>query len=221
MKNVAPTKTNLIASREELKFAHLGYELLDSKRNILVVELLHLVDQTVELQQEAEHDLAKAFSALQDSVLFLGHLSVLRMGRAVNLKTRMSITSRKVMGVELPVVKTEFEGTGPHFSPLDSSVRIDRAMVSFQKALKQMGRLAEMKISVMRLAREVRRTIRKVNALEKIAIPDLEETVKHIYGRLEEAERDMFTLMKMTKQRLESEDNRKNEKERAAHGSPA
>ena len=53
----------------------------------------------------------------------------------------------------------------------------------------------------MRLAREVRRTIRKVNALEKIAIPELEETVTIIQERLEENERDMFVLMKMVKSR--------------------
>ena len=45
---------------------------------------------------------------------------------------------------------------------------------------------------------------KKVNALEKIAIPDLEETVQFIQSRLEENERDMFILMKMVKSNLES-----------------
>ena len=66
-----------------------------------------------------------------------------------------------------------------------------------------MGKLAELKVSVLRLANEVKRTIRKVNALEKIAIPGLEQTVHYIQGRLEENERDMFVLMKMVKQNLE------------------
>ena len=66
-----------------------------------------------------------------------------------------------------------------------------------------MGRFAELKVSIMRLASEVKKTIRKVNALEKIAIPDLEESVKVIQNRLEEAERDAFVLMKMVKSRLE------------------
>jgi len=47
------------------------------------------------------------------------------------------------------------------------------------------------------------KTIRKVNALEKIAIPDLQDTVSYIQSRLEENERDMFVLMKMVKERLE------------------
>jgi V/A-type H+-transporting ATPase subunit D len=48
----------------------------------------------------------------------------------------------------------------------------------------------------------VRKTIRKVNALEKIAIPELESSVQFVQNRLEENERDMFVLMKMVKNRL-------------------
>ena len=66
-----------------------------------------------------------------------------------------------------------------------------------------LGKLSELKISVLRLANEVKKTIRKVNALEKIAIPDLKEAVAYIEGRLEENERDMFVLMKMVKENLE------------------
>ncbi|MFW6208256.1 MAG: V-type ATP synthase subunit D, partial [Spirochaetota bacterium] len=75
-----------------------------------------------------------------------------------------------------------------------------------QQALEMMGRLAELKVSIMRLALEVKKTIRKVNALEKIAIPDLKETVAYINNRLEENERDMFVLMKMVKDRLEKKE---------------
>ncbi|HON88822.1 MAG TPA: V-type ATP synthase subunit D, partial [Spirochaetales bacterium] len=53
---------------------------------------------------------------------------------------------------------------------------------------------------------EVKRTIRKVNALEKIAIPELQETIRHIQNRLEENERDMFILMKTVKNRMKPEE---------------
>ena len=56
----APTKTNLLRLRNDLKFAQQGYELLDQKRNILIIELLALVDQTVDFQNRVEKALAKA-----------------------------------------------------------------------------------------------------------------------------------------------------------------
>ena len=66
-----------------------------------------------------------------------------------------------------------------------------------------MGQLAELKISIIRLSQEVKKTMRKVNALEKIAIPELQESVQFIQNRLEEDERDMYVLMKRVKNQLE------------------
>ena len=203
MAKVAPTKTNLIRVKQELKFARQGHELLDQKRNILVLELLNLVDQAVDFESRVEEALRDAHSALQEAVLEAGKISLVHVSSAVNMKAGINLSRRKVMGVPLPVVETDFESSPPYFSPLGTSSWTDIALSAFQKSLEMMGRLAELKVSIMRLAREVKKTIRKVNALEKIAIPDLEESVDFIQNRLEENEREMFTLMKMVKERLE------------------
>jgi len=200
---IAPTKTNLLKMKNELKFAQLGYDLLDQKRNILIVELLNLVDQTVDHQTRIEEALKDAFEQLEEAVLEMGKLRVLKLAGAVNIEARIDIRTRRVMGVVLPIVDTDFKEHFPYFSPMDTSFWIDSSLVAFKNALQLMGKLAELKISVLRLADEVKKTIRKVNALEKIAIPNLVETVTFIESRLEENERDMFILMKMVKQRLE------------------
>jgi len=202
MRAVAPTKTSLLKLRDELKFARLGHELLDQKRNILVVELLTLVDQAGDFEKKVEAALATAYESLQEAALGMGKLRVSSTAAAVNLEPSVTLRQRKVMGVVLPVVETTFEERSPHYSPLGTSVWMDRSVRDFQEALKLMGRFAELKASIMRLAAEVRKTIRKVNALEKIAIPDLENSVHYIQNRLEENERDMFTLMKLVKNRL-------------------
>lgn len=206
MRAVAPTKTSLLRLREELKFARLGHELLDQKRNILVVELLTLVDQAAEFEKKVEAALETAYGSLQEAALGMGKLRVSSAAAAVNLEPSVTLRQRKVMGVVLPVVETEFQERSPHYSPLGTSVWMDKSVRDFQEALKLMGRFAELKASIMRLAAEVRKTIRKVNALEKIAIPDLVESVHYIQGRLEENERDMFTLMKLVKNRLTREE---------------
>ncbi len=207
--NVAPTKTNLFKLRDELKFARQGYELLDQKRKILVFELLNLVDQCADFQSRIEEQLSRAFEALEQAVLQMGKLRVHHLAEAINIRSTITISHRRVMGVMLPVVSTEFVEHPPYFSFKDTSFSIDAALVSFKEALKMMGHLAELKISVLRLANEVHKTIRKVNALERIAIPDLQETVRFIQNRLEENERDMIILMKKVKQRLESKRARK------------
>ena len=200
----APTKTNLLRLKSDLNFTRQGYELLDQKRNILIIELLALVDQTADYQNRVDAALGKAFQALEEAVLDMGKLKVQYLSGAVNISTDINIRYRKVMGVSLPVVQTEFKENPPYYSPMGTSFWIDSSLKSFKEALSLLGRLSELKISVLRLANEVKKTIRKVNALEKIAIPNLKETVRYIEGRLEENERDMFVLMSMVKENLEN-----------------
>ena len=203
MAKTAPTKTNLLKLKQDLKFAQLGYELLDQKRNILINELLVLVDQAADIQSQVEDSLKEAFQAFEESVLYSGKLKFVSLSSAVNIQSEIHLDRRKVMGVNLPVVDTDFVENPPYYSPGGTSFWTDMTVEHFKETLKTMGRLAELKVSIMRLAGEVRKTIRKVNALEKIAIPDLEESVTYIQNRLEENEREMFILMKMVKERLE------------------
>ena len=205
MRNVAPTKTSLLRLQGELKFARLGHELLDQKRSILVIELLTLVDQTVDHQARMAGTLAEAYRTLEEAVIRMGRLRVAGLAGAINIRADIRVRQRRVMGVILPVVETEFEERPPFYSPIGTSFWVDAAVREFRNALEAMGRLAELKVSLTRLAQEVRRTIRKVNALEKIAIPDLQETVSFVRNRLEENERDMFVLMKTVKRRLEQQ----------------
>lgn len=207
-RNLAPTKTNLLNLTQELTFARQGYELLDQKRNILVIELLGIVDQATDYEKQVHRALAEAFDALEKAVLSGGKLPLLNVAGAVDIDASFELRQRKVMGVRLPVVETDFRENPPYYSPTETSFRVDQTIEGFKEALQLMGRLAELKISIFRLAREVRRTIRKVNALERIAIPELNETVKQIQDRLEENEREMFTLMKLVKTRLEQKEQR-------------
>ena len=84
----------------------------------------------------------------------------------------------------------------------ESSIWIDEAIGKFREILGLLGTLAEARISLVRLSREVAKTIRRVNALEKIFIPDYEETLQYIEMALEEAEREAFFSMKLVKDRL-------------------
>lgn len=205
-RNVAPTKTNLLSLKQELGFARQGHELLDQKRNILINELLSIVDQAEEYQSRTYDALKTAYAHLSESLKRVGTIKLERIAGAVNVESEIRLDQRRVMGVRLPVVETEFVEHAPYFSPTGTSVWIDATLQRFKETLELTGRLAELRVSIVRLAREVKKTIRKVNALEKIAIPDLQETVAVITERLEENEREMFVLMKMVKSRLEAKE---------------
>ena len=201
--NIAPTRSNLMRIKDELAFSRTGYDLLDQKRSILVSELLTLVDQAVDYQNRVEKALNDASEALEDAIMHMGRLKVANLAGAVDIASSISLSTRKVMGVELPKVSTEFTGSGPFFSPEGTSMLSEVAIEKYRDALTLMGQMAELKVSIMRLSREVKKTIRKVNALEKLVIPDKEETMKYLEGRIEESERENFILLKSVKDRLE------------------
>ncbi len=199
---VAPTKTNLMKIQRELGFAEEGWKLLDQKRKILVVELMGLIDRTVEAQRNTEKRLSEAFEALDQLTLRMGRREISLVAPGVNIKSDISFSQRRVMGVSLPNVKVRFKDSPPYFAAPESSVWIDETIKRFREVLHLLGDLAEARISLVRLSREVAKTIRRVNALEKIFIPDYQETLKYIEMALEESEREAFFVLKMVKDRL-------------------
>lgn len=200
---VVPTKTNLLRLKRELVFAQEGYELLEQKRQILVAELMALMDKTIEAQEKMEKALSQAYEAFQKALILTGKRHLEHISPAVNFRTEVLIHSKRVMGVSLPQIEVKTEDIAPYFSPGETSLWVEETIARFKLALLEIAKLAEMRISLMRLAEEVRKTMRRVNALEKIAIPNYQETIKYIQDTLEEAERGMISALKQVKRRLE------------------
>jgi V/A-type H+-transporting ATPase subunit D len=201
---VAPTRTNLLNLRRDLEFANEGYELLEQKREILVVELKGLTARAVEAQRIVDEELAKAFAAIREAELASGSSGISFASGAVNVRTDISLKERKIMGVGIPSVSVDLKDTRPHYGPATTSVWTDEAVVRFRNAIAAIGRLAESRISLVRLAREIQKTVRRVNALERVFIPDYRETVRYIVDSLEEADREAFFILKLVKGRLEA-----------------
>jgi len=210
--NLAPTRSNLMKLEDNLKFATLGYELLDQKRQILISELLALVDQAIDYQNRVDSSLDTARETLSKAIIEMGRLKVGNLCGSTNIDYDIKVSNRKVMGVAVPVVDTSFNDKGPYFSQESSNIIAELSIQQFRDTLELMGRLAELKVSIMRLSREVKKTIRKVNALEKISIPETQSTIKYMKSRIEESERESFILLKSVKDRLEKQNKSKGQK---------
>jgi len=200
--SIPPTKANLLKLKQDLIFAKEGHKFLDQKREILVAELLNLVDRASDLQRKVNEELAYAYKAVELAVVRMGKRQVLQMALAVNIKAKINISDRRTMGVRMPVIETTYRDNPPYFSLGNSTFWLDEAIFRFREALKVLGKFAESKISVLRLAQEVKKTIHRVNALEKIAIPDYEETLQYIQDVLEEISREEMFILKLLKSRL-------------------
>jgi V/A-type H+-transporting ATPase subunit D len=200
---VAPTKTNMQRVKRDLSFAEQGWELLDQKRKILVVELMGLIDRAVEAQEEVEKRLETAYRALDQAMLRMGRRELGIVSLGMHMRSDIKFSERRVMGVSIPKVRVEIDDKSPYVAAAESSVWMDESVLRFREVLKLLGQLAEARIALMRLAREVAKTVRRVNALEKIFIPDYNETLKYIVMSLEEMDREAFFVNKLVKDRLQ------------------
>lgn len=201
--SIPPTKTNLIRMQRDHTFAKEGHNLLEQKREILVNELMAIMERAKQVQAQTDDAFSKAYNALIKAVVKMGRKRVASAADAVNIKTRLRLAERRIMGVAIPVIEAAFDDNPPYYSPGDTSFWLDEAIKNFRDVLKMLGKLAETFISVMNLTLEVKKTIHRVNALEKIALPDFQETIRYIQDALEENERETFFALKLVKNRLQ------------------
>jgi len=197
--DVPPTKSTLLALRHSLEFAEEGYDLLEQKRQILVLELMGRLEAAKRAQKDVDEAMAAAFAALREAALRSGSEGLVRESLGIVRHHRLAYRGRPVMGIDLPMVTAEHEPPRPEFSTASASAASDEVMARFTQALDVVARLAQVENAVLRLASEVRRTQRRVNALDKIFIPDYKETVAYVEDVLEEREREQFVIMKMAK----------------------
>jgi len=200
--NVAATKTNLLKMRKSLELTREGYELLDEKRRILINELTSLVRVMDRLQRQAYESLRLGYAALEQAVVAMGRRKVEELSLSVETEQPIRISQRRVMGVSLPVIDAKVKQNSPYFSCPGVSFYVDETITRFSSFVEILASLAEKKIAVLRLAREVKKTIRKVNALEKIYLPYYKDGVKYINDRLDEESRDAFSMLKIIKKNL-------------------
>ncbi len=210
--NVAPTRSNLIRIKKDLQFAREGYEILDRKREVLTTELVRVAHEAEVLQQEVWKLLAPGYSALQKARLTLGSDQLEWAALAANKTVDVHIKVRGIMGVAIPVIEATGEPPQMLFSPGGTNASLDEASATFREVLIRVPQLSMLVTTVWRLAGELRKTQRRVNALQHIFIPNYEATVEFIVSSLEEREREEIFRLKWLKTKL----NRQEEQARAA-----
>jgi len=198
-KKPVPTRGNLVRLTRSLVLARKGHDLLEQKRQVLMMELTASIAAARDLQREVASVFAEAYGALQRANVSLGIDRVDEIAHSIPEERRFMIRLHSVMGVEIPEVDPIEPRANPAYSFWDTSGSMDVAYLAFRKVLSVLARLAEVENAVYRLAVQIRRTHRRVNALEKVVIPSTLSSVASIAAVLEEGEREDFVRMKTAK----------------------
>jgi V/A-type H+-transporting ATPase subunit D len=199
---VPPTKSSLLALRRQLAFAREGYDLLEQKRKLLVFELMRRLRRALDVERRVEAALSLAFAELREALLDSGAAEIDRAAFGVRMAHTVDLSDQRLMGMRLPVVRARIEAAGARFGMSGTTARTDAAARGFAGLLPALAELAELQTVIHRLARELRGTQRRCNALERIFIPDYRDTIAYIEGELEEREREAFVIFRMIRERL-------------------
>ncbi len=197
--NITPTRSNLMAAQKTLSFAREGYDILDKKREVLLTELIHIAQDATQLQATVWSLLADAYRALEEARLSMGREHLEWAALSVNKTIRVTVTPRSVMGVPVPTVSAQGGPPEVSWGMGNTTVALDEATSRFRSVLDQVPRLAEKMTTAWRLARDLHKTQRRVNALQYLFIPQYEQTVAYIEGVLEEREREELFRLKRVK----------------------
>jgi V/A-type H+-transporting ATPase subunit D len=197
--NINATRMELLLLRRRVALAARGHRLLSEKRDEISRQLIQISRQLGSLRKEVEKEL------IETSRRFV-------MARASmepeNIKSAMEVPTKKfslvisfanIMSVKVPKFAREIEGEIISYGFSTTSGELDIALKGLEKVFDRLLELAEKEKQAQLLADELQKTRRRVNVLEHIVIPEMQQMIRFIYDKLAEAERDNISrLMKIT-----------------------
>ncbi len=195
-----PTKIELIRLKKRVKVAKRLHKVLKDRLIILTQELIMLMKDAVELRQRVCDKVQECESLLIKSTSLIDPSLMESYARTRYDKVEGVIGSRAVAGVRVPLIEVRREGA-PRESP-KYPILLMLASRCFEELVDLTARLGEVEASITRLGAEVARVKRRVNALENVLIPRMENTIKFLEFKFEEREREDKTRMKKVKQIL-------------------
>ncbi|MBQ9276194.1 MAG: V-type ATP synthase subunit D [Clostridia bacterium] len=206
--NVNPTRMELRRLKTRLKTATRGHKLLKDKSDEMIRQFMLYVRENKRLREEVEDELQaslKSFMLVRavssDAVI---EEAVLMPSTHVGLET----SSKNVMSVDVPVfdiIEGEVTDLYP-YSFASVSSELDTSIASLTTLLPKLLKLAEVEKTCNMLADEIEKNRRRVNALEYVMIPQLEETIKYITMKLDENERGNTTRLMKVKDMIKPAD---------------
>lgn len=203
---VSCTRMELLAHKAQIKLARQGRDLLEQKRTALMKELLHMADTVMEHSDILQQVATEAGKKLAYAESLAGREAVQSAALASRKEVPLHVSTTNVMGVRVPHIEQKrFERSllGRGYSIVGTSITIDETASAFEAQVEAILQLAESELRLRRLAAEIQRTSRRLNALDHLLIPRLEAESSYIEMTLDERERTDHFRLKLVKRILE------------------
>jgi len=195
---VNATRMELLHLRRRVTLASRGHHLLSEKRDEISRQLIRIAREIQPLRQKVEKELLETFRRFMLARATMEPGDTKAALEVPTKKFSLAIEFARVMNVKVPHLIKEISGEIICYGFATTSGEMDVALMALERAFDYLLTLAEKEKQARLLATELNMTRRRVNVLEHVVIPELQETIRFIYDKLSEAERDNTSrLMKI------------------------
>lgn len=197
--NVNPTRMELSRLKKQLTTATRGHKLLKDKQDELMRRFIALVKENNELRIQVEQEVTDALSNFVLANATLNEAFIEELVAIPAEKVELEIIEQNILSVPVPKMIFDYDKSVQE-APLDygyvnSNSELDQAFAKISSILPKLLALANVEKTCQLLSKEIEKTRRRVNALEYMTIPQLEETIYYIQMKLEENERGEITRL--------------------------
>jgi len=200
---VNPTRIELIRLKRSLRVAEKVHDILEDKRDVLLRRLDEVIEQARKGREELWTPLTEAYRALFDSYLKMGPLTLESVALTTPIRIDATVNIRTIVDVDVPTLQVTEKEVGVTYGFADTNVSLDETTRLMRRLLPTIFKAAEAENAIFRLANELERTQRLINALEYVIIPQYRDSIKFISSTLEERAREDFVKLKHVKRVLE------------------
>lgn len=196
--SVNATRMELLRLRKRVALASRGHRLLSDKRDELSRQLIQIAKQIRPLRERIEKELLETCRRFMLARASMEPEDVKAALEVPTKKFSLIVEFARIMNVKVPKLSKQMEGEIICYGYATTSGEMDVALLALERAFDNLIALAEKQKQARLLAKELQMTRRRVNVLEHVVIPELQQTIRFIYDKLAEAERDNTSrLMKI------------------------
>ena len=207
LKDVKPTRSQLIELKKRIVLSKKGYKLLKMKRDGLIMEFFKMLEDAKKIRASVGENYNKGQQAVHVAEAVEGAMPIRSAALAIRNSPTITSSKKNVMGVVVPTIQGQQVRTPlleRGYGIIGTSPRIDEAANRYEALVETIVKAAEIETSMKKMLEEIEKTKRRVNALEFKVIPELEQARDFIRLRLEEMERENVFRLKKIKGKAEA-----------------
>ena len=204
LRDIKPTRSELINIKRRIKLSERGYNILKMKRDGLILEFFKVLQQAKDSRGALTERYTHAMEMIALAETVEGAIGVKAAALSASDIPAITLASKNIMGVVVPEIEASSVRKGildRGYGMLGTSAVIDETAEAFEDLLEAVIEAAEIETTMKRLLDEIESTKRRVNALEFKVIPELTEARDFIKVRLDEMEREELFRLKKIKAR--------------------